>query len=189
MARRGSGGVAVWFDMTPDPMVYSTRLVGIANEVRDTTIPLMAAKEQMQADIRERFITETDPDGQPWADWAPSYEPVALSYPNIGILRRTEELYEAATDDAAFTISNDTLYHEAEGLPDYAMYHRTGTSKMPAREFLGVSRVAEGMIYGIFGNWFDRIIDLYWTERGRIGARHSLRGGDPANVGRFSPNP
>jgi phage gpG-like protein len=183
-------GVHMTYTWVPDPVVFADRMFAVAEGLENTALPLLYAKEQTQADIRSRFETETDPSGKPWKEWSESYLPVAEAYPNEGILRRTDELMEAAVDDNAFIVTNDAVFYNAENIPERGIWHQEGRpgrmrgGDLPKREFLGVSMVAQGMIFRAFGEWFDGVTDLFITARGRIGRRHILRGAG----GRFVPN-
>lgn len=146
----------------------------------DRTRPLATASEVLQADIAEHFETETAPDGTKWDDWAESYKPVAEEYPNVGILRQSEGLYEAATSSEAIVITKDAVFYRTAALPHYGLGHESGIPErknpLPQRSFLGMSDEAQMIVYGNFIDWFDDSINLYVTARGRIGRRHALRG-------------
>lgn len=176
----------VHFEWNPDPVVFGQAILTVEAALRDRTLPLMFAAEQTQADIRERFETETDPEGAPWQEWAESYVDYAESFPNIGILRQTGELYERASSNQAFIISNDSVFYDPGVLPARGIWHQEGRpgrttasgspNPLPKRAFLGLSAEAEARIMLTFVNWFDRAVDLYVTSRGRVGRRHALRG-------------
>jgi phage gpG-like protein len=196
MARVASGVTLDW-KWIPDPVVFQDRILAVAEGLRDRTMPLIAARQYTQDDIRERFETETDPAGYPWDAWAESYKWYAEDYPNVGILRQSEELYEAATSSAAFIVSHDSVFYDSGFMPERGIWHQEGRSgrntatgapnPLPQRRFLGLSEEAQALIMATFGDWFDRAIDLYVTRTGRVGRRHSLRGGFPQNRGMFSP--
>lgn len=193
MAARGGHITMTW---VPDPVVYSDAILSVSEALRDTRLPLLFAQQHVQADIKERFITKTDPDGNPWEPWAESYEPRALSHPNIDLLRRDDDLYQAATDDSAFTVNDDTLFYHAENLPEYGIWHQEGRparrtksgapNPLPKRAFLGMSRVTEGVIFRSFSLWFEEALDLFMLRRGGVGRRHARRS---AGTGQFIPNP
>lgn len=133
----------------------------------------------MQADIAERFATETDPQGQPWTPWADSYVDRAL-VENAGILHKTGALEAAATSTEATLIRKDTVFYNTGVLPSYGLAHESGLpsrkNELPQRQFLGMSDQSAALIFATFGEWFDRSIQLFVTASGKLSARHSLQG-------------
>jgi len=170
----------VTFTWTPDPALYGAKLQAVAAAIENRTLPLAVASETMQGDIRERFETETDPEGNPWEDWADSYRDYAESYPNVGILRQDQELVDAASSSEAMVISHDAVFYRTDLLPSYGLAHESGLEQrkhpLPKRSFLGMSEEAAAVIFATFAEWFDRSIDLFITSTGRVGMRHALRG-------------
>lgn len=183
----------VAYTWKPDPVVFADAIITVEESLRDRSVPLLAAREFTQEDIRDRFETETDPDGVPWDKWAQSYKEYAENFPNIGILRQTGELYDAASSSAAFIINSDTVFYDSGYMPERGVWHQEGrparttrggtANPLPARPFLGLSDSARLLIFATFADWFDRSIDLFVTARGRMGRRHSMRG----DLGRFIP--
>ena len=172
--------MSVSFYWEPDPSLYAASINAVAGALEDRTAPLVAASEQLQADIRERFETETAPDGTPWEEWSEAYRPYAESYPNTGILRQSGALYEVATASETVVIRQDTVFYRTNHLPSYGLAHQFGDpgrkDALPARPFLGMSAQSETFIFAAFSEWFDRAIDLYVTPTGKIGRRHALQG-------------
>lgn len=181
----------VTYTWEPAPVEMAQAVLLVDDALRDVELPLMLAGQELQADVRQRFITETDPSGSPWQPWAESY--LDRAGENAGILRKTEDLYEAAIADEAVIVNGDTLFYDTSGLPEYGAYHQEGKphrktkggspNPLPKREFLGLSDVASIAIFATFADWFDRSIDLFETATGRLGRRHAMRGG----LGRFIP--
>lgn len=168
-------------------MVYSNAMNDIAIALENKRGPLTASSEVLQADIRERFDTETDPSGDHWEPWSPNYNPVAQgespdslgrTFPNIGILQRTGELADVASSSRAIRVSNDTVFYETNMLPNYGLEHEAGNPErnLPRRSFLGLSDQAAGVIFATFAEWFDGAVDLFVTASGRLGMRHSIQG-------------
>lgn len=174
-------------------------MFAVANALEDATIPLTAAASFAREDIQNSFITETSPDGDPWERWAESYVDRAEAFPNIGILRRTDELYEAATSSQATIVTSDTVFYDSSGLPARGTWHQEGRparrtkqgtpNPLPARPFLGLSVMTQNLVFSTFREWFDRAIDLFPTVRGRVGRRHALRGGTGQFIPRSTPLP
>lgn len=179
----------VTFVWEPDPMLYAQSVLAVERALADKTAPLVAATEIVQADIRERFETETAPDGTKWQEWAPSYAPIAEKE-NVGILRKSEELYEAASSTEATVIRGDTVFYNTQTLPHYGLAHQQGQPErdppLPARPFLGMSNESEAFIFAAFAEWFDRSIDLFVTAAGRVGTRHAIHGAGGLFVSRAS---
>ena len=192
---RAVGG-AVTFTWEPDPVVLGDAILNVAQALRDRLPAMELARQSVIDDVRARFRSKTDPDWVPWDAWADSYAPVAEAYPNIDMLRRDDILYQSVTSEDAYVVTEDTLFFEAGDMPEYGVWHQEGrpdrktksgaANPLPKRAFLGLSDVAEAEIWGDFSLWFDRAIDLYPTSTGRIGRRHSKRGGNPLNMGQFS---
>src|SRR5215831_21299619 len=86
-----------------DPIVASRNMEALARDLTDLEPVLEASKQVVLADVEEHFQEEKGPDGDAWAEWSPSYAPVA-ERKNIGKLRRrdTLDLYHAATDEGAY---------------------------------------------------------------------------------------
>jgi phage gpG-like protein len=175
----------VTFEWIPDPKVYANKFMTVADALDNTrAVPLAAASEQMQAAIRDRFDTETDPEGVPWQEWSERYAPIAEAYSEIGkILQWTGELADAASSTEAMVVTNDTLFYQTPMLPSYGLAHDQGISDrgtkgggLPRRSFLGMDDNSALRIMGFFSEWFDRSIDLFITSTGKVAPRHRIRG-------------
>jgi phage gpG-like protein len=178
----------VTFEWNPDPIVYANSIEHVRLALLDRSRPLVASSQAVQHDIRERFETETDPNGRQWQEWSMAYEPVAYAYPNEGILTQSGALKEAASSSEAVRISNNTVFYRTAMLPHYGLAHDQGLpgrkSPLPQREFLGMSDVARNVIMGSFVEWFDRSVDLFVTATGKIGRRHAITAKQPGVRGR-----
>ncbi len=176
------------FYWEPDPMVYAQSINNVADALMDRRVPLAAASEVLQEDIRERFETETDPYGNKWEPWAESYKNYAQIFPNKGILHQTGALEEAATSSEAVEQTHDSVFYRTEHLPSFGLEHEAGNldrePPLPQRSFLGLSDEARGVIMANFFEWFDGAINLFVTSRGRIGRRHAITGLVPGMRGR-----
>jgi hypothetical protein len=169
----------IWYEWAPDPRVYANAMYHTADALRNPAAPLLFAAKQMQEEVKASFLSQTSPDGRQWVDWSDSYRPIAEEYPNEGILRRTTNLYEAATDEEAFVVSGDTLFYDTSGWPwstgknriQYGWVHQEGSNTNPQRQFVGVSVEGESIIYGAFMEWFDNALAMYVTATGKLGMR------------------
>ena len=166
----------ITFNWNPRPEVFARRFFAVAESLDNRVLPLTAASEMMQEDIRERFETETGPDGRMWEPWSDSYWPVAEAYPNEGVLTQSGALKEAASSSEAMMITKDAVFYKTSLLPHYGLAHDQGLENLPQREFLGMSDEGALKIMGVFGEWFDRSIDLYVTSAGNVGMRHAIQG-------------
>lgn len=84
----------------------------------------------------EQFITQGGRASGGWAPLAAStVESKARQGLNPMILQAHERLIEAMTEPKSYTVINDNFlfWRLDEDVEDYAQYHATGTSKMPAR--------------------------------------------------------
>ena len=180
------------FEWVPDPKVYANKFLTVADALDNTrAVPLAAASEQMQAAIRERFDTETDPEGVPWQEWSESYAKIAEKFSEIGmILQWTGELADAASSTEAMVVTNDTLFYQTPLLPQYGLAHEEGLPSrkppLPRRSFLGIDDQSAVRILGFFSEWFDRSIDLFVTSTGKVAPRHKIKGGGGMFIPRSS---
>lgn len=185
----------VHVEWSPDPIVFGEALIEAASDVADLKLPIGLAAQEVQADIRERFDTETDPEWTPWDKWADSYAPVAEGYPNIGILQRDGTLADMA--EKAVVVTDDTVFFEEGSIPEYGVWHQEGRpdrrtkqgtpNPLPERRFLGLTDESVVFIYGVFEDWFDQIIDVYYTRTGKWGRRHARRGAEGTFIPRDTP--
>jgi phage gpG-like protein len=166
---------SITFTWEPDPAVFAKSINAVALALENRAPLLVAASEEMQATIRERFETATDPEGNPWKEWSESYRPYAEAH-NVGILRQSDALMEAASSSEATVITHDTVFYQTSVLPSYGLEHERGSDKLPQRAFLGMSDESALKVFGLFGEWFEEAISLYPTSTGKVGARHSIRG-------------
>lgn len=96
----------------------------------DLTPILSAIGMEMESRVSQRFESESDPFGNPWAEWAPSTKE---NYPKDGNKRLLDRfgdmlsgLSHQVTADSAIIGFNQ----------EYAAYHEWGTKKMPRRGLL-----------------------------------------------------
>ena len=102
----------------------------LMQRMSDLTPVMTDIGAKMKARISNRFETETDPDGNPWAGWAPA---TIKTYPRNGngtILDRYGDMLDHLNFEA-----NATSVTIGFAEP-YATYHEFGTQKMPRRGLL-----------------------------------------------------
>lgn len=119
----------ITFHWEPNPQVISMAIMEVAEALEDMAKPLLAARAVSQADMRNRFETDTDPDGNAWAPLDPDYERYKTlnGGPAGDILTWTEELEREASAPNAFLIDGDSLFWDGSGIPDYGWYHEHGS--------------------------------------------------------------
>jgi phage gpG-like protein len=179
----------------PDDAAY--RLMRVGGYLNNIGSPLAQAREIARHDTQQRFDTETDPDGEPWAKlknqgdrdkfsyW--DYKVNAQGYPDK-ILHRKGELVKGATSEEAWLIVSDALIFDPKALPlddgfNYGAFHQRGgegktvtfsdntsitTDEMPARPFIGLSYEAVAEIEGVFTNWFADYIEVFDAPTPRL---------------------
>ena len=113
-----------WVD--PDPLIVAKRMFWIDDQLKDLVEPMTIAAELTRSDVQENFDTQTDPDGVPWDEWAESYVPYALAFGSGQILNLTGELKSAATSIEAFVPTNDGLFINTGGFPEYWAWNNFG---------------------------------------------------------------
>lgn len=106
----------------------------LESTIKDLSPPLKQFGNYYEKETEQQFKQEVDPDGIPWAALAPSTlaEKRRLGYPDT-ILTRTGKMRRSLkirVSDRAFEVTVD--------FP--AQFHQRGTSKMPQRRILGMSR-------------------------------------------------
>jgi hypothetical protein len=123
----GAFGGSVFFEWEPDPDVVAMELIRTADRLDDMSQPLLLAREIAISEHLDHFKDQSGPDGEAWAPWASSYEPVARVN-NIGdILERTLDLEYAMVDPGAYPISKDSVFFSTGGLPHYWLWNQEGT--------------------------------------------------------------
>ena len=108
--------------------------------------PAMAqAAAYMERQTRLNFAKESDPDGAAWAGLAPS----TLRRKRSGaILRESGELVKSISSS-----SSDKQARVFSPGPDYNIYHQQGTSRMPARVFIGIGEQHKEPVIRIVKNY------------------------------------
>lgn len=133
---------------TPPRVNYE--LVRIEEYFENTQGLATAAKEIARVEMAQRFEREVDPNGMPWQELA---EPAANQ---VGILRLSTDMYEAAISEEAWTATPVGVFFDTEPLPPYWPYHEQpdgGAQRIPQRKFIGLSRDAEQQIEGAADVW------------------------------------
>lgn len=163
------GEIELLGDWVPseDPETVSDDMLRLAGYLQNTARPLIFAKELAVGSIERRFITETDPDGTPWVDLTEEYHTwkEGRGYPELK-LQLEGKLVEAATDESAWVIENDTLFYDPSGLPIYAGVHQRGGGKdVPARPFIGFDEEYIADVGFVFDAWFSTAVEGFTNPK------------------------
>lgn len=104
------------------------------SRLRNLEPPLRGFANYFLTETEKQFVSEKDPEGNRWADLAPSTlaEKRRLGYPD-DILTRTGKMRKSV--DAIATAKTLVIRMRSE----YAIFHQEGTSKMPQRKILGMN--------------------------------------------------
>lgn len=86
----------------------------------------------MESNVRKRFSTRKDPDGQSWQPWA---EKTIATYPKKGAHKRLLDRYGDMIKSLSHTVTGADSVRIGFGQP-YAVYHEFGTQNMPRRGML-----------------------------------------------------
>lgn len=126
----GELGGELIFDWIPDLDVVATELLEVAGYLENIEKPLLLSRSILQHDIRMRFETKTDPDGNPWAEWSEGYAKWRENNsPGGGILHLTGELESVATGEGAFVVGEAGIFFNTAGLPEYWIWHQEGRTR------------------------------------------------------------
>jgi phage gpG-like protein len=176
----------------PDtPLMVARATDELAAGLRDVAPVLEGSRSVVIEDVVAHFEEERAPSGEEWAEWAPSYAPVA-SRMNISKLRQSLDLFNAATDPTAYPVMGDSMFIDTSGFPEYwaiqqygglinsgstlvrrvAMRHSrdaerreaaSNHGRIPARPYLGMSDKAEEAVGVVFNMWVEGEI-IGWVE-------------------------
>lgn len=102
--------------------------------------------------IKQNFDVGGRPAWKPLADYT-----VEIRGSSQPILIRSGDLQSAASSRANFNVTEDEIY-VTDNMPSYAKYHQNGTSKMPARVFMGYQDEDIAAIEQIFYDWIDQVM-------------------------------
>ena len=187
-------------DFDPNLKTVEQDFVRLGKRFEDKRTVMLAAMVVARHDIDEMFEGEHDAFGDPWAPWKDtkppsgnqSYATRAQNYPNIGILRRKDDLHQQAIKEEQFHIDNDFLTY-GDDLPEWAGVHLHGGQKVqpdgyviPQRSFYPYSPEGVQKVHMLFDDWAERNIAIMQrtTTTGRTVTMIRGRGAG----GRFTPS-
>lgn len=116
--------------ITVDKARTQAELDKLLEKVGNFSEPLGLSAMYMERETRLNFSKESDPDGKAWAGLAAS---TLLQKSTSAILRETGSLVGsiAAEPPSARSV-------KVSASTSYGIFHQSGTSKMPQRQFLGI---------------------------------------------------
>lgn len=128
------------------------RLAAIGRRLGDTAPVMAAIGALLEGSTRQRFADEEDAEGNAWARLAPSTRKSK---------RRNKGRVLTEFGDLAKSITHHTSLTAARVGTDrhYGQYHQSGTGKMPARAFLGLSSADKTGINGLLNDFLQGVID------------------------------
>lgn len=114
--------------------------------------PLLTRVGQMMVDatVGRIVAVKEDPQGNPWAPWAPS---TARARERAGTASRGLLYNTGALASSIYFTINDKSVSVSSSAP-YAEYLQNGTPKMPARPFLGIGEGEQDAIHTYMQNAF-----------------------------------
>lgn len=118
---------------------------GLNKKVSEIKKPIQEATLYQERETKLNFLKESTPDGDPWTPLAPS---TLLRKRTSAKLRETSTLINSVASAASG--SSGKVFASTQ----YGAFHQTGTSKMPAREFLGISDKNAERIEQLFTDHF-----------------------------------
>jgi hypothetical protein len=166
-------------DWDADPRILAASFQELADNLeRNLDEPAIAARQIMIDDVREHFEKEEGP-LKHWDPWAPSYAQRAQRE-NIGILRKTEDLFDATQEISSWPIIGNDVWVNTNSWPDYWRIQQEGgriggrmTSRrmairryrgdkeadtfgvIPPRPYIWTSQSAEEQIAFIYDRWVE----------------------------------
>jgi hypothetical protein len=138
----GFGGFrgVLTFQWAPNPVVEASDFDAAAAYVENMQPPLYSSRGLIQADIRENFEGQHDPDGNAWEPWSRSYVASGPPGPPVAILNRYGALKKSASGAGAFNVTAREIFYDFGALPEYGIWHQEGA---PGRAAAGRGRTAK----------------------------------------------
>lgn len=134
----------------------SHNITALQRRLNGDLTPLMRAiGAVVESSTRQRFASKQSPDGVAWTQLKPSTvrQKQKASGRSAGILVDRGDLMKSITHQASRqSVAIGTNRH-------YAKYHQTGTSKMPARAFLGLPTADKQGIRGVVNDFLSGAIN------------------------------
>jgi phage virion morphogenesis protein len=119
------------FDITIQGQGFS-QFDDLARKLKSLDRPLGEVGAFLERKAKLRFASETAPDGRKWAALRPS---TIAQKKRLGKSSRILTRDGGMVASIAFRVSGNAV--TVKPSVDYAIFHQTGTSKIPARPFMG----------------------------------------------------
>ena len=132
----------------------SKKLATLIRQLKNPKEMMQEVSDIIVEDIKERIIkTKTDPEGNKWAPWAPSTQEARVKDGTaaLGLLYRNGELARSITA----TMKGSKAFEIGSNL-EYAKYLQEGTTRMPARPFIGISKRAQTGINQVIKQYLEK---------------------------------
>lgn len=163
------GGVELDLHWQPDLRIVAAQFDQYAEMVSNFAVPLAEVAVLASKDARARFEREGYASPGDWPDWSDDYKAIRDQLPGEGttILDLTGRMRAHASDPASYEVDVaggfSAGFGELHYVPDSELdyYHQEGTSKMPARPFIGLASISQSMI--AFEQWLDAVFADFGT--------------------------
>lgn len=132
----------------------SRKLEALIRKLKNPKDMMQEVSDVIVEDIKNRIIkTKTDPEGNKWLPWAPSTREARVKDGTaaLGLLYRNGDLARSITG----TVKGSKAIEIGSNL-EYAKYLQEGTSKMPARPFIGISKRAQTGINQVIRQYLEK---------------------------------
>lgn len=142
-----ANGLRITFSFDPDRPFFDRVFTRFTHDISDLSVPFKEIAAQFYIGERAQFEAEGEHATGAWAPLSPAYAAwKARNFPNKGILRRTDQLFHAATGDTSAGAVLDIKPMQMRmgidprsAVAARARYHQVGTRRMPARPWLAIT--------------------------------------------------
>jgi hypothetical protein len=143
-----AGGLRVTFAFNPDAPFFDRVFTRFTKDISDLSDAFREIATSFYIGERAQFESSGSAATGQWAPLSPRYAAwKARNFPNKGILRRTDQMFHAATGDKSAGAVLDIKpmqmrmgIDERSAVGLRARLHQTGTRRMPARPWLVVTQ-------------------------------------------------
>ena len=128
-----------------------------AAEAADMSEPLGQIGDSLREAVAEQFLTEGSAGNYGlWKPLNPSYERWKREQGyDGGILVRTGEMFAAATDTRAVTVTPQRMIYEIDD--PKAIHHQRGDGNLPQRRLVDLNMTVRRSWDRIFASWLNRL--------------------------------
>ena len=145
------------FSLNVDTSQVNSFLGGLTARLQGLDPLMNTIGASIDDDICDRFETETDPAGTPWAGLAASTIKQRTRKGLIPI-RKLQATGKGRANIRAIALSNAVRVAYGEGGTEYMELHDKGTSKMPQRRFIPTQQEVES---GLIGSAISAATEAY----------------------------